>query len=124
MQYNLNFEGYSIFVLYCRHGAKEAYKRRFRVSRHAGDDDFRIFNHVRVYNVPEGDRERYTMALGAEAQRRGESFKWYEHGAEVCYWWIAVADIIEWGLKKNKQDVSEADITEEYLSDLIGNALT
>ena len=76
-----------------------------------------------MYNAPEGDRERYTMALGSEAHRCGESFKWYEHGEEVCYWWIAVADIVEWGLKKNKEDVCEADITEEYLSDLIENAL-
>ncbi len=84
------------------------------------------------------------MALGAEAHRCGESFKWYEHGEEVCYWWRAdvkmkhecvsilsvyidvdfvsylfMQDIV----KKNKQNVCEADITEEYLSDLIENAL-
>ena len=64
------------------------------------------------------------MALGVLAQSLEESFKWYRHGVDVSYWWVAVADIVKWGLKKGgKGKITELDVTDEYLSALIENAL-
>ncbi len=74
---------------------------------------------VRVFGTVFHERGILQFAFGTAAREAGQGFVYDKPGG---FWSIGFDNVVEWGVNADGEDITEDDITEEYIKNVLDNS--